>query len=300
MGSYKLIQDIEAEDHILGPLTLKQFIFFLVFAFCMYFVFLGVSKKMWILLPVFIPPALVTGFFAFPFGKDQPTEVWAMAKIRFLFKPRKRIWDQNGIKHLVTVNAPQKVEKHLTKEMSQGDVQSRLKALANTLDSRGWAVKHAEPNQDLQNGRLLDVETATDYADLVENTTTDMFDEDAGPLANHFDQMLDTQSVSKRQDLEKILQQPDEQSTTDKPSADKQWFDSSSTVQSSAVSKPADPSTSNMHTLQRLDSNQPAPVKKVAPTNPALIELAKNNDLNISTIARQASKQNQEVTIDLQ
>lgn len=297
MGSYKLIQDIEAEDHILGPLTLKQFIFFLIFAFCMYFIFLGASKKIWILLPVFIPPALLTGFFAFPFGRDQPTEVWAMAKIRYLFKPRKRIWDQNGMKDLVTINAPQKVEKHLTKEISQTEVQSRLKALANTLDSRGWAVKHAEPNQNLQSGRLLEVETSTDYADLVENTAADIFDENDGPLANHFGQMLNTQSASKRQEIEQKLQQAAGSTPEQKPPANNQWFDNSAATQAPAVSKPTSLSTSNMHTLQPLGSQQ-APQPK-AP-NPALVALAHNNDLNISTIARQAAKQNREVTIDLQ
>lgn len=298
MGSYKLIQDIEAEDHILGPLTLKQFIFFLVFAFCMYFVFLGVSKKIWILLPVFIPPALVTGFFAFPFGKDQPTEVWAMAKIRFLFKPRKRIWDQNGMKNLVTINAPKKVEKHLTKEMSQTEVQSRLKALANTLDSRGWAVKHAEKGQNLQSGRLLDVETSTDYTDLVENTTADIFDEDNGPLANHFGQMLNSQSSAKRKELEQKLQQSPEPAGAVTANQNSKWFTNSNNTEASVAAKPSSLETGNMHTLQPLGVQKT--IEKTNPPNPALAALAQNNDLNIATIARQAAKQNQEVTIDLQ
>ena len=33
MATYKLIQDIEAEDHILGPLSLREFIFGLIGAF---------------------------------------------------------------------------------------------------------------------------------------------------------------------------------------------------------------------------------------------------------------------------
>jgi len=293
MGSYKLIQDIEAEDHILGPLTLKQFIFFLVFAFCMYFVFLGVSKKMWILLPVFIPPALVTGFFAFPFGKDQPTEIWALAKIKFLFKPRKRIWDQNGIKNLVSINAPVKVEKHLTKELSQTEVKSRLKALANTMDSRGWALKHAEQGQNLQTGRLLDIETATDYSDLVEGTTTDVFDEENSPLADKFSQMLSQQSDVKRQALVEEMQNQASKAQP-KQETNQAWFQQPSTPITTSPT-PQNLSTGNMHTITPLASQS-----KPKPASPAVLELAKNNDLNIATIARQAAKQNQEVTIDLQ
>ncbi|MGH7193938.1 MAG: PrgI family protein, partial [Candidatus Saccharimonadales bacterium] len=102
MATYKLIQDIEAEDHILGPLTLRQFIFAMLAAFCLYICFIAVTKHFPVLLAIFLPPALFFTFFAFPWGRDQPTEVWALAKLRFFFKPRKRIWNQSGLKELVT------------------------------------------------------------------------------------------------------------------------------------------------------------------------------------------------------
>lgn len=297
MSSYKLIQDIEAEDHILGPLTLKQFIFLLVFAFCMYFVFLGASKKIWILLPVFVPPALVTGFFAFPFGKDQPTEVWALAKIKFIFKPKKRIWDQNGMKDLVTINAPQKVEKNLTKDMSQSEVQSRLKALANTLDSRGWAVKHNNSGQNMQSGRLLDVETATDYTDLVENTATDIFDDKNGPLANHFGEMLNAQTATKRKELEHKLEQPLKSGVEEGRNSNQNWFNNPTVNPVNAKSSVSDAGSVGVEDLGTDSKLEP----KATPSNPALTALSQNNDLNISTIARQAAEVSaKEVTIDLQ
>lgn len=299
MGSYKLIQDIEAEDHILGPLSLKQFIFFLVCAFCLYFVFLGATKKIWILLPIFIPPALVSGFFAFPFGRDQPTEVWALAKFRFLFKPRKRIWNQDGMKDMVTINAPKKVEKQLTKDLNQTEVQSRLKALANTLDTRGWAVKHAEQDENLQAGRLLNLETSTDYTDLVEGSTEDVFDEENSPLANHFGEMLNQQSTAKREALVATLQssEPATSNQTTPPATTQQWFKQPS-APIAAPPTQNNPAMSNLRTIQPLGSQtQTTPPAKV---KPEILQLANNNDLNISTIARQAAKQNQEVTVNLQ
>src|SRR5471030_1443257 len=114
MSTYKVLQDIEAEDKILGPLTLRQFIYALIAALFLYISFICLTKGASYLLVLFLPPALFTGFFAFPFGKDQPTEVWALAKIRFLFKPRLRIWDQSGIKELVTVTVPKRIERVLT------------------------------------------------------------------------------------------------------------------------------------------------------------------------------------------
>ena len=104
MATYKLIQNIEADDHILGPLSFRQFVFALIAVFMGYLCFLVVTKNVPFLLVITAPPALFFGFFALPFGRDQPTEVWFLAKLRFWFKPRKRLWDQTGIKELVTIN----------------------------------------------------------------------------------------------------------------------------------------------------------------------------------------------------
>ena len=84
MATYKLIQDVEAEDHILGPLTLRQFIFALVGIFCWYLSFIIFVKHVYFGLIISLPPALFCTFFAIPFGRDQPTEIWALAKLRFL------------------------------------------------------------------------------------------------------------------------------------------------------------------------------------------------------------------------
>jgi len=111
MATYKLIQDVEAEDKILGPLTLRQFIFALITAFLGYIDFILIVKHIYFLLIFLIPLTLLGIFFAFPFGRDQPTEIWALAKLRFLFKPRKRLWDQSGVKELVTITAPKKILK---------------------------------------------------------------------------------------------------------------------------------------------------------------------------------------------
>src|SRR3569623_2019391 len=119
MATYKMIQDIEAEDKILGPLSLRQFIYALISAICLYISFICLTKHVAFLLILFLPPALFTGFFAFPFGQDHPTEVWALAKIRFMFKPRRRIWDQSGVKELVTVTVPKKIERVLTNGLSE-------------------------------------------------------------------------------------------------------------------------------------------------------------------------------------
>jgi len=146
MAQYKVLQDIEAEDKFLGPLTLKQFIFGAIAIVSCYLSFIFITKDLWVLAIPLFPVIIVMGFLAFPWGRDQPTEIWLLAKIRFMFKPRKRIWDQTGVQELVKITAPPKVQEYFSDNLSQTEVRSRLKALADTIDSRGWAVKNVNVN----------------------------------------------------------------------------------------------------------------------------------------------------------
>ncbi|MGI9027269.1 MAG: PrgI family protein, partial [Candidatus Saccharimonadales bacterium] len=110
MATYKVIQDIEAEDKFLGPLTLKQFIFGASAIFFGYLGVYAVTQGAAFLLTVFAPPTLLGLFLAIPWNKDQPTEVWVLAKLRFRVKPRSRIWDQAGLEELVTITVPKVIE----------------------------------------------------------------------------------------------------------------------------------------------------------------------------------------------
>lgn len=212
MATYKVLQNIEAEDHILGPLTLRQFIFAMISIFLFYICFVLIVKHVIFLLVVFLPPALFFGFFALPFGRDQPTEVWFLAKLRFWFKPRKRVWNQSGVKELVTITVPKKVERVLTNGLSQNEVKSRLSVLAQTLDSRGWAIKHATGAAGIytpvavvgsgSDDRLIALDSFPQEVPAIDPVAAeDMLDETTNPLARQFDTMMTQASQTRRQQL---------------------------------------------------------------------------------------------------
>ena len=140
MATYKVIQDIEAEDKFIGPFTLKQFIFAAIGIVFSYLCFFVTVRGAWFAAIPFAPVAFFGFFMAAPWSKDQPTDQWVLAKIRFKFKPRIRLWDQAGKQDLVTITAPKRVEKVLTKDLDETEVKSRLQALADTMNTRGWAV----------------------------------------------------------------------------------------------------------------------------------------------------------------
>lgn len=207
MAVYKVIQDIEAEDKLLGPLTLKQFIFAVIAAGFAFVAFFIVSKTGNLLFAVpFVPFIAVSGLLAAPLGRDQPTDIWLAAQIRFIIKPRKRIWDQSGIKNLVTITAPKKIEKVYTNGLSQQEVRSRLKALADTIDSRGWAIKNvdvnlfATPAYALANtDRLIDPASLPQTVpDTDISAADDIMDAINNPVAQHFESMVQQAAIAQK------------------------------------------------------------------------------------------------------
>lgn len=231
MSVYKVIQDIEAEDKFLGPLTLKQFIFAGITAVSLYLSFIFITKHLWFLVVPFLPIIGVGGFLAFPWGRDQPTEVWLLGKLRFMIKPRRRIWDQSGVQELVTITAPKHIEMQYTNNLTQGEVKSRLRALADTIDSRGWAVKNVNVNlytpQNLvpfgqqYSDRLVDISTLPQEVPTTEILPSDdIMDPRNNPLAQQLDQMITTSSATHREAAIKRMETVragDPDGTTDTP-----------------------------------------------------------------------------------
>lgn len=243
MATYKVLQDIEAEDKLVGPLTLRQFIYAGVAALCGYVIFLLLAKGLWYLAIPFLPVIVLAGFFAFPWGRDQSTEIWALAKIRFLFKPRKRIWDQSGVKELVEITVPKRVERHYTDGLSEVEVRSRLHALADTIDSRGWAIKNVNVNMYGRQSTVLQIpsDRLVDASALPQDVPTynltasdDMFDAQNSPVAQHFTQMIEQSSTKHRSQIMQKLQEPSRpQAQADAQKPDFWFLDQNPTVNAS-------------------------------------------------------------------
>ncbi len=216
MATYKVIQDIEAEDKLIGWMTPRQTIYSAIVIISGFFWFMFATSGFWWLGIIFLPHMILLSVLSGPFVHDQPSEVWLLAKIKFFLLPRRRIWDQSGIKEMVTITVPKKVERRLTDGLSQTEVKSRLSALANTIDSRGWAVKNvnvnlfAQPNYAMAGSdRLLDTSSFTQDVPTYEVTAQDdILDEQSNPTAHHLDQMIAQSTQAHRQQVVAQMQNP--------------------------------------------------------------------------------------------
>lgn len=225
MATYKVIQDIEAEDKLVGPLTLRQFIYAAITMLCLYICFIGLTKNVIFIIPIFFPVGAVSGFFAFPWGREQPTEIWALAKIRFMIKPRRRIWDQSGVKELVTITVPKRVEPNYTNGLSQTEVKSRLKALADTIDSRGWAIKnvnvnlYAQPLNAETSDRLIGATSLPqDVSSVDVRASDDILDPQNNAVAHQFEAMIEQSAQTRRQQAIQAMTQAQTSPTPVAPS----------------------------------------------------------------------------------
>jgi len=142
MATYKVPQDVEADDKLIGPFSFRQFIYLIVVALA--------GALAWGLAQLFIGLAIIPlpiiiffGALALPLRKDQPMEIYLAAIVSFYIKPRKRLWDPDGIESLIEVTAPKIVEVNRTKDITQADADQRFSYLANIVDTQGWAIRGA-------------------------------------------------------------------------------------------------------------------------------------------------------------
>ena len=290
MSVYKVPQDVEAEDKLLGPFSFRQFVF-LIIAVIGIAIAYGLST---IFLPLAIIPVPIILFFgalALPLKKDQPMEVYLAAVISFMLKPKKRLWQPDGIERLVEVIAPKVEEKTYGNNYDQAEVQRRLSYLANLVDSQGWSIRGVNnPNSSMR-------------ADLFNEgqATNDILDENSA-TAQNINHLINQSDVRRRQEVIQKMQTG--QSTTLPPAQSPQ------SPQPDDIT-PTAPLQMNPYPTMRQSvlnpvSGQPAanapaqtrptttPQTSVNEVPPAIIELANNRDLSIETIAREANRIQQE------
>lgn len=191
MAVYKVPQDVEADDKLIGPFSFRQFIYLIIVALAGLAAW-GLSQLFIPLVIIPLPVILLFGALALPLRKDQPMEIYLAALVSFYLKPRKRLWQADGIQSLIEVTAPKTVEARRTKDLSQDEAQKRLSYLADIVDTGGWAIRGVA-TPEAPSAMKTDVFYEAQQ-------TEDVLDDDGG-VSRSFDAMITEADTRRRQEV---------------------------------------------------------------------------------------------------
>lgn len=198
MASYKVAQDVEADDKLLGPFGFRQFMYLIIVGMA---VFMGYG--LWqIFPPLAVIPApiiILFGALALPLRKDQPMETYLAAMVSYYLKPRMRLWKPDGVENIVEVIAPKTAESSLTKDFNGNEADRRLTYLADIADSRGWAIRHSQAPT-ASTSMISDI-----YNEA--QATRDVLD-DSGNVAQNIDSLINKADAARRQQVMARIKTP--------------------------------------------------------------------------------------------
>ena len=128
---YKVPQNIDMQDRIIGPLTMIQFVYAIIGTGLAYSIVVSVPKPVNYILAA--PVALFTIALAFIKINERPFLDFFLAIVNFMSSPKQRIWHHNpGDTMNVVIYKPHKANKVIpTKDISHG----KIERLAHRLDT---------------------------------------------------------------------------------------------------------------------------------------------------------------------
>jgi hypothetical protein len=292
MATYKVPQDVEADDKLIGPFSFRQFIYLIIVALSIAAAW-GLSQVFIGLAIIPLPLILFFGALALPLRKDQPMEIYLAALISFYLKPHKRLWDADGIESLIEITVPKKVEVKLSKDITQADAEQRLGYLANIVDTQGWAIRGAGvqgPGAAINNDVFLEAQSAQDILD------TD------NSVAQSFNAMIDKGAEKVREEAIERMHQPVATAPASPIPNPYAMLSSTPANDSSPVYNPyptdiqqtmVQPVNDPAHTFTEPSTpvaTQTSPTTSDKPVSADIMNLANNTDLSIETIAHEAHR----------
>lgn len=278
MATYKVPQDVEAEDKLIGPLSLKQFIFAILFFASAYvtYLFTQIPPK-----PLFgivgLPFLLIFGILAFYQRPDQPVEVYLLAWLNYHLKPKVRVWDQEGYEEHVIITVPKVEEVDYTKGLNQRMIQDKTKQFSQIVDTRGWSAKGVTAtntglagdqriltNSDIENLRIGSNGASGGIGDA--SQVQDLQD-DSSKVASSVDNLMATHQVAQQNNIQLTVEQ------------------ARSEVLANEATNPITGSSNQLPTYRNI--------------NPNIVNLANNDLLPVSEIAKKAQTLQDEGEVEI-
>jgi hypothetical protein len=131
---FKVPQDINLEDKIVGPLTIVQFIYLLSGGIICYLIFNALKGRVLLAIVIMAPIAIFALALAFFKVQDQPLIHFVKAGLIFWSSPKTRLWKRQGEAPQIIYEGPKKKTKEQIPIKRIID-KSELEKLAYVLDT---------------------------------------------------------------------------------------------------------------------------------------------------------------------
>lgn len=260
MGQYKVPQDVEAEDKIIGPLTMKQFIYAIIGFVWGFLTFTIFRTQPLLFVVIGLPPTFLFLMLGLYQRQGQPFEALFLALVSFFVKARRRVWEKEPIEQVFKIEPTKKKAEEVRRDPHE--VRGELEKLAMIVDTRGWSAKTPEL-QEPQPITTLNLEERIAPPELA--VAPAQLDAAPEMAITAQDDMLDLQNNPKAHDLNVLIE------------------NTVKNIRQEALDK-----------MKSVAHKRPEKVSKsgmTATSDPAILRLAtENDDLTVSQIASQASK----------
>ena len=292
MAQYKVPQDVEADDKLIGPFSFRQFVYLLIAGGL-----IGIGIGLFQIFPVLVllplPPILLLLALALPIKKDQPMETYLAALVSYYVKPHKRVWIPGQRDTTILITAPKIVEETRTRDITSEEATHRLSFLADIVDSGGQAIKGSASSmrEDL-------------YAEA--NATNDMFE---GYQSQRIERAIKQDKENRHEDMIKEMREAIEKNdnmvygslapepvpvapvepVTPAPVVEQPVVEQPAPVQPAPISTPSAPVVQNP--VENYDDTIVKPEKNTtSKMKSSIIDLANNSDFSVATIAKEANR----------
>lgn len=138
---FKVPQNVQREDHIVGPLTLKQMIIVAIGGSIAYGLYVSLARYyIWI---TWLPPVAIVSIITIAFAFVRPLDLsftkWVLLWIQFSLLPRERKWTKGGAEIVIgTGAATSNKKKKSTKDKPENraaEKEQKMKNLQKFLDA---------------------------------------------------------------------------------------------------------------------------------------------------------------------
>ena len=323
MAQYKVPQDVEADDKLIGPFSFRQFVYLLIAAGL---IALAVGLFQIFPLLAIIPVPFVFFFLALalPLKKDQPMETYLAALVSYYLKPRTKAWMSGQSESTILITAPKIVDDKRTRDITGEEATHRLSFLADIVDTEGMAIKgmgSSPMREDLVAEANATPDMFEAYQSQVLNRVIDQdkmsrHNDAVNEMRNAIERSKETFSDALDEPVsggERVIRRPGETtvpaSPAPKPEPPKPTIimpEKTEKIEEEEIPIPrtgimgnavlkADEDIENSDVIVMPESEPEKPQAKTPtkPVNNSIMELAHNNDFSVATIAKEANRINE-------